>query len=765
MTSGVQDQAKSLSLRGRAARWGMSLVNPATLRTDVSRGSRAAIAFIGPVLLASLGKFPLEASFAALAAQNIAMVDVRGSYALRLGLLLAMGAVLTGSAGLGGLVAPSVAATIAGAALIALLAGVWRHLSSEYGMSLSISATLVFLLAESRWSAGVGPELHALSTLSGALWGVLIQVFLWPIRAEHPLRRLVSDSWTSAADLFEAMLRSSDPKTAGAASPEQVADREGLLRTTLDSAYAGLDSARKRPIVTRLRELNTCSANLALAVVSFTTLLEATGEDEGSDPLTEAFQPALRALTNFSRTVAIATVSQQPAHVATVEIRYKRLTALLKSLESRMTRTAATNPEQARLAEAGRLITEYLGRTVIALQSAVARSGERASFSLELFDMHTWTLRSLSMSLNFSSKVDPAIVRFSLRLAFMMMLGVLLQKEVPHVLPFALGHAYWLPFTIAVVMQPEYGATRARALQRTGGTLIGGLAAGVLLWLEAPQAVVILAIAVTSFVFGFLIRRNYGVAVVFVTLFVVLVTDVSGPAALRLAGERLFFTTSGGLLALGAAYIFWPVWEKRRYGTIIARALRSNAAYLELLADRMSANTRPSESLSKAKQAAESANTASFSSLRRMIADPKNQQEGVELAAALCNGNQRFTRILNLFTVHLRPEDRLIDPRFDAFCALALKALTRAADAFEDGSFDLGSLALLREELDGFRFPAASHPGTPAVAGSAHRAWVFAHLERAATELSALLMTAEQGAASTFRSRPEELSGWPLPAG
>ena len=744
------------------ARWGHYFVNPATLRPDLSRGSRAAISYLGPFLLASFGKFPLEASFAALAAQNIAMVDVRGSYPLRLGLLLAMGGVLTGSASLGGLVAPSLAATLAGAAVIALLSGVWRHVSSEYGMSLSISATLVFLIAESGHSPGIGTEIHALSTLAGVLWGVLIQVFLWPIRAEHPLRRLVSDSWTAAADVFEAMLPPGDGIAPGADRHERLAENEGILRTTLDSAYAGLDGARKRPIVTRLREVNTAAANLALAVVSFETTLDALGAQGRSDSLTEAFQPALRALTNFSRTVAVATVSQQPAHVATVEIRYKRLTALLKSLESRMTRTAGATAEHARLAEAARLITEHLGRTVIALQAAVARSGERTSFSLELFDLHTWTLRSLSISLNFSTKVDLAILRFSYRLAFMMMLGVLLQKEVPQVLPFALTHAYWLPFTIAVIMQPEYGATRARAFQRMSGTLIGGMGAGILLWLEAPQTVVTLAIAVTAFIFGFLIRRNYGLAVVFVTLFVVLVTDVSGPAALRLAGERLFFTTTGGILALGAAYLFWPVWEKRRYGKILAKALRANAAYLELLADRMGGDRRPRESLSKAKQAAESANNASFSSLRRMIADPKNQQEGVELAAALCNGNQRLTRILNLFTIHVSPDERIKDPRFEAFTSLAIDALNHAAATFEDGTLDERSLGALREKLDGFAFPSAADAKDPL---TAYPAWVFAHLERASTELSAILLTADQGAAATFRSTYDGLSAWPLPAG
>src|SRR5580698_6108293 len=77
-----------------------------SLRPDASRAVRCTVALMVPLLVATAGHLPVEAAFAALAAQNVAMLDVRGAYALRFSLLLAVSAILAACAGLGGLLAP-----------------------------------------------------------------------------------------------------------------------------------------------------------------------------------------------------------------------------------------------------------------------------------------------------------------------------------------------------------------------------------------------------------------------------------------------------------------------------------------------------------------------------------------------------------------------------------------------------------------------------------------------------------------------------------
>jgi len=67
------------------------------------------VAFMVPLSLALGGWTRLDMAGIAIAAQNIAMVDVRGDYRLRLGLFLTMAAVYVGTISLGNAVGNNMA--------------------------------------------------------------------------------------------------------------------------------------------------------------------------------------------------------------------------------------------------------------------------------------------------------------------------------------------------------------------------------------------------------------------------------------------------------------------------------------------------------------------------------------------------------------------------------------------------------------------------------------------------------------------------------
>jgi uncharacterized membrane protein YccC len=705
-----------------------------SLQPDLGRAVRGTIAYMVPLLLAAADWLPIEVSFIAIAAQNIAMVDVRGDYRFRLGLLVAMTGVFIGAVSLGTLAANNLAAALVATAFIAFCGGLWRHLSSDYGMSLAISSTLVFLIAlASPRHASLGD--HALAALVGGVWGILLQVVLWPFRPQHPLRRTAADSWLAVADLFEAM--TPDDTVDAATRTQRVHEKEALLRTTLDKTYATFAATRPSLLRRRLDALHFAAARLATRVVSLHTALENVLGSAGSAPLVPALLPTLAALTNTARTVALAVVSRQPAHLATCEIRLRRLTNLLRVLQARLAAQTGDSPEGAQLIEILRQIEGHIPSIHDTLRATIDRADERSAFSLELFDLHTLTLRPLASALNLSWRVDPALLRFTLRIGVLMVFGVLVFKV------FALPHGYWLPFTIVVVLQPDYGSTRLRAMQRVLGTLGGSILASAMLWLNLPFAVLATATAATIFTFGYFIRRNYGVAVFFITLFIVLVTETSGPVTVGFAVERLASTLGGGILALIAAFIFWPVWERDRFPPILAAALRANRDYLRLLLSRLSTGGGYDTEATLAKRHAETANSAVFSSLQRMSGDPKDRQHGLEQAATLANGNQRLTRALNILTLHLTPGAPLSHPELTRFGALAEEALDTLAHQVEHSAPASKQLDSLLTSLERLTLPVPP-AGAPDSARREH--WIFTQLTRATTELSAMLLAVQNSA-------------------
>jgi uncharacterized membrane protein YccC len=715
-----------------------------SLKPDLSRAIRATVAFMVPLLLAARGWLAIEVSFVALVAQNIAMVDVRGAYRLRLALLLAMTAVFTGSAALGALASGNPWAAILATVLVAICSGWWRHLSSDYGMSLAISSTLVFLIALSAPGGAAAAQNHGWAAFVGGLWGVALQVANWPFRPQHPLRRTVADSWLAVADLFEAMA----PAANNAARQERVRAAEAALRTTLDKSSAALAAARAGDLRTRLEALNLAAARAATRVVALNTALEALlGEPEFAS-LAPALQPLLTALVNTSRTVALAVVSRQPAHWTTAEVRLRRLNNLLRVLRVRIAAQSPADAATAQLIEILRQIEARLPEIHDALRATIDRADERSAFSLELFDLHTLTLRPLASALNLTWRFDPALVRYTARLAVLLVFGVIVFKAA------ALPHGYWLPFTMIVVMQPDYGSTRQRAAQRGLGTLAGSLVASAVMWLHLPPLALTIATAATVFAFGYLVRRHYARAIFFVTLFIVLLTEASGPVTVAFTIERLASTVAGGALALLAAMFFWPVWERDRFPPLLAGAFRANRDFLRQLADRLARGEGYDAEAVNAKRRAEAANSNVFSSLQRMAGDPRTQRAGLENAATLANGNQRLTRALTLIALHLTPGSALERSELTAFVQLATEALDALARAAERGEPAHDQLETLSTALETLRLPLPPAAARDASAQRDH--WVFSQLAHAATELSALLLATMEAAPARNADSPSD---------
>lgn len=700
------------------------------LEPDLRRGLRCTVGFMVPIVAVMWWHLPVEVAFAATAAQNTTIVDIRGSYPLRLSVLIAISLIMASYAWLGGLTAPSFAWSLVAVAIGTLASGAWRHLSTDYGPSLSVGSIFLMLLAIAEPGGAHEAREHFLSTLAGGLWGVLVQVCLWPFHAQHPLRRAVGDTWLALSDVIVAM----DPTIAAdlTGRHQKISAAESIFRTTLNQTNATLSTRTgHRAPVQKLEDLNLAAARVATRLFALNTTLEVLMLRPDFAALAPNFGPAMTSLANTARGVAVTVVSRQPSHMAAAEVRMKRLSNLLTALRDRVLVQTARSLDAAQLATFIDQLTGQLDRALQSLRGTTERAEERAAFSLELFDLQTWTLRPLASALNFRWPPTPILVRFALRLTVLELIGAAVMKY------FAISRGYWLPLTVLVVLQPDYGSTRLKATQRFVGTIFGGLAASALLWLQMPPLLHLLALSATMFCFAFWLKRNYGVAVVFITLLVVLLTETAAHVTVAFTLQRMIATTLGGILAMIGAQLFWPVWERKFLRPIVARALRANLAYVEAVTRAMAVGRTFDDAVIAAKRESESANNVVFASLQRLFADPKNQQSGMEAVAALANGNQRLTRGLNILALHLGPSIRLSNTATSEFVSLAEQSLEVLAHTVEGDPSDLKLLEPLQEKLNHVSFPfdeAKSQPNAETIVA------IYTQLSRATSELSAMVL-------------------------
>jgi uncharacterized membrane protein YccC len=142
---------------------------------------------------------------------------------------------------------------------------------------------------------------------------------------------------------------------------------------------------------------------------------------------------------------------------------------------------------------------------------------------------------------------------------------------------------HWLTITIVMTMQPYFANTFARALERVGGTMAGGLIAAVLgLFVTTP-----LAIALAMFplaVLALAIRAaSFGLYSAVLTPLIVLLAELGHPGASQwvIAGARAGLTLAGGVLAIAGCTLLWPSWEPARLAAELAGAIAAHAGYAE----------------------------------------------------------------------------------------------------------------------------------------------------------------------------------------
>ncbi len=636
-----------MNLAPSFSRAGKSLQRVA-LDPAFTRAFRGMTAFVVPLIVAQFFNLPCEIAFAAVGAQVVALTDVRGAYRFRFVILLVVTVAITGATLLGTLAAGHLIISVLAMAALAVLAGVARHLSGDYGPGLGVVAALLFIMGLAIPSGHQPGWHHVAFALAGGLWGVALQAMIWPLRPQHALRQSVAETWLAVACVFDSLQL--QPDTNEAARHVQLAQCERELREAVDRTQAILAAANTRrtsALVEHLEALRVTAARLGTRAAALHVSIELLSPHAGFARIAPSLDSLLVALTNLTHSVSITIISHRQVHLAATEIRVNRCIHLIDGLSDQM--RPLPPDETAMLHETLRQLRELLSNLKASLRDTVDRGAARDGFPLRLPELGAIVSRSrLPSWFQSFSRPDPLLVRHTLRMAVMTMAAIALYQSLD------IPRGYWIAFTLIVVLQPDYGSTRKKAGQRILGTLAGSALASAFLWVRMPLPVLDALIAVTVFAFAYCQKQRYGLAVFFITLMLVLLTETAGPVHLDFTISRLLCNLAGGGMALLAALLFWPSWERDRFPVAMAGAMRAGETYLAAVATALAAGRAFANETLHAKRRAETANSIAAASLQRMAGEPTRHQSNIDRGSALLHGNTRITRAINALTLHLQ---------------------------------------------------------------------------------------------------------------
>lgn len=144
------------------------------------------------------------------------------------------------------------------------------------------------------------------------------------------------------------------------------------------------------------------------------------------------------------------------------------------------------------------------------------------------------------------------IFRHALRLALGSTIAIGLAKY------FEIERGYWLILTVLVIVKPIFRDTRQRALHRVAGSIAGGAIAVILAASIQNLVVLDFLLIVFSILAYSQVRHHYGIFVLFLTPFIVLMIDTVDPGDWQVALTRMIDTVIGGAIALTVAYLLRP---------------------------------------------------------------------------------------------------------------------------------------------------------------------------------------------------------------
>ena len=542
-----------------AERIGMRIDPRALTPTE---GVRAALA-VGPFLIARQALDIRLLGMSALAAFLTCLCDTGGpvNERVRPTLTYALaGTLLVAAMGLARDLGPVAAVTAGGVVLFGCaMMRIYGQAGQTVGNLLGVAAVLALdHPLDPAAAAATGGAF-----LAGGLWASLLTLGLWRLHPHQPARRALGACYHALSalvgDMTSVLTEDGDARRWARHAREYRRITRERIETARDNLlgavrWLGPGSVRAAQGLIRLEVAEQVFGH----IIALSDLLEPEGERPDRAQARLAALHGLRRLRLLLRVLARAITTDRLGH-----------TRLIDQLLAGMDAQAATLPPDDPVGAALTAITERMRIAVTVTAPATARPGvDAAGRPPPLLPRLVTTLRA-------NLTRDSLPLRHALRVVVLGVpaLAVTMIWYGPYV--------HWLTITLLVTLQPYYAQTFTRALERVGGTVLGGLfAAAIGLLFTTPTA---LTTGTIVFLLGAMAVRyvSFALFIAVLTPMIVLLSEsgLPGHSELMVAALRGGFTLLGGVIALAGCFLLWPAWDTTRLTAELRTAITAHGTY------------------------------------------------------------------------------------------------------------------------------------------------------------------------------------------
>lgn len=591
--------------------------------------------------------FSYKVIWAAFGAYLIALLDYRGPHYKKITIQIVETFLILAAAFLGIYSNKSLALGLSTMFFVGMFAALIRNWK-DYGASIGVAVGFFFLFGLANPVAEPEIAEHLVFLFFGALWSICLTLFSFPFKPSNPLRRSVANVWkanTFFLDLLIQKLIKPD-----VVSEKTLLEKELAMRSAINQSIQLFE--RRETHKTRLKaqhydlmmEVRKTASLFGATLSAIHEELNLSKASSFKDIKKSVLYKLLSAYSQASAHISIAVFTLKIEEFTLAKIKVKRCIIATDLFKEAFDDVVLNDKEKSafnHLLETLDKSNAYLNQTILLLeqkmnfQKSDYLENYKLSFNQFLSGLRAEALFDLVREI---FNINSQQFKYALRVAFGLTLGVFIYKY------FNINHGYWIPLTVIIVIQPYYGATLKKSIERISGTMSGILVGGLIMLLPIPHEVYAGLLIVVTFFIAYYLRNNYKVGVFFVTIMMVILMHFSQQGSLALIGWRILATVIGSAIAIAAAYAFWPVWEKQRFLFLMKHALEQNFNYMDQVMKYYHGTLGPHESWYKHRRYAEAANNDVFACVQRMYEEPEHIQTQVDTNFALVSVNIRIVR-------------------------------------------------------------------------------------------------------------------------
>lgn len=648
----------------------------------IANGLRAALSLGTPMLIGQLIYQRESGLFVGLIAYFVNLANIGGSYQIIARAMAISTLGITVSVFVGTLVASIPVIAV----ILTFLWGLTSGFASLYGnaganIGLAVGMSFISAIAQPG-DLGVALMRSLLCLIAGG-WAMLLSLVMWPFRPYDLLRITVADCFNVLSDYIQGL-------------GDEVATTTNILeiRNALETARTNIGTVRigqsaQSWMDEQLLVLIQDGDRLLGSVIALTELLDTHSKEQQYRGVQQLVDEALAQISiilqsiakvisgksssiNFGNLDRIYEALKEQEHlqrqsIAGSETDYKTLVAL-SNLVLKIEKTLEQLQYTAQSAKSLREHSNTSQRHIDPL--LLIKDEQRFSIGEE-----TPTLLRL-LKENFT--LESAIFRHALRLSVSLSVGVILYRFTK------LPMGYWITLTTMLVLKPNLGNTFQRFFQRVGGTILGAMVAAVIIAIIASKPILDIIIVLTVFLGVALIGINYGYSVIFLSIYILLITDIGNSMGWQFAGFRILNTSIGAGLAFGSHYFIWPNWERDRLPSQLSIALRESQTYfMDVMAVYQGIKDYDGTIIGQRRQTGLAVGNAQ-ASFQGLLREPKMHQELVEPVMTLLVYMGRFASAVTILAVHLEYFKSTAPlPELDTFVHQISLVLEQMADSVQ----------------------------------------------------------------------------------